>query len=54
MYKRCIHKKGMSSYLPIDAFNNRHLQDRATKLYTQLYVNFAKYEQQALANHSLC
>jgi hypothetical protein len=42
VYKRCIYKKGIASYLPIDARNNKQLEALATTLYEQIYFNFAK------------
>jgi hypothetical protein len=48
MYKRCIYKTGMSSYFCIDAGNKSAIKDKAIKLYTQLYVNFARFEHPTL------
>jgi hypothetical protein len=42
MYKRCIYKKGIASYFPMDAFNNTQNVELAKTLYVQLYENFAR------------
>ncbi|KAF1947288.1 hypothetical protein EJ02DRAFT_365530 [Clathrospora elynae] len=42
LYKRCITKSGIRSWMPVDMNNNTHIKDRAQKLYEQIYINFAK------------
>jgi hypothetical protein len=42
VYKRCIYKTKWTRYLPIDNGNHGQLEDKAAKLYRQLYDNFAK------------
>jgi hypothetical protein len=50
MYKRCIYKRGLMSYAPIDAWNNKAIKDKAMKMYAQLYANFARFEYPTLSN----
>jgi protein MBA1 len=53
MYKRCIYKTGLRSYFCIDAGNQAAIKDKAIKLYTQLYVNFARFEHPTLPYHGI-
>lgn len=36
-FKRCVHKKGIMSYLPVDFLKQKELKNRAKRMYTRYY-----------------
>ncbi|KAF3004152.1 hypothetical protein E8E13_005302 [Curvularia kusanoi] len=49
-YKRCIHKKGIASYLPIDFLKKQDLKNKAKKMYKRYYDALAAGDAKALQN----
>jgi mitochondrial protein MBA1 len=42
-FKRCVHKKGIASYLPVDFLKQRELKEQAKKMYKQYYESLTAY-----------
>ena len=42
-YKRCMYKKGIASYLPVDFLKQRELKNKAKKMYQRYYDALASY-----------
>lgn len=42
-FKRCVVKKGIKSYLPVDFLQQGKLKNRAKKFYKRYYESLAKY-----------
>ncbi|KAJ4983503.1 hypothetical protein SVAN01_11018 [Stagonosporopsis vannaccii] len=51
-FKRCVHKKGISSYLPVDMWKQTVLKNKAKKLYKRYYDALAAGDAKAL--RTLC
>ena len=42
-YKRCVHKTGIASYLPVDFLKQQELKNKAKKMYKQYYESLTAY-----------
>ncbi|KAI8937558.1 hypothetical protein NX059_005275 [Plenodomus lindquistii] len=42
VHRRTMQKKGLSRFLPVDAWGNKALKDRAQNMYKHLYTSFAE------------
>ena len=42
-FKRCVHKSGIASYLPVDFLKQKALKNKAKKMYSRYYDAFAAY-----------
>lgn len=42
-FKRCVHKSGVASYLPVDMWKQTVLKNKAKKLYQRYYDALAAY-----------
>ena len=42
-YKRCMQKKGIASYLPVDFLKQQELKNKAKELYRQYYESLTAY-----------
>lgn len=42
-FKRCVHKKGITSYLPVDFMKQKDLKNKAKKMYKTYYDQLAAY-----------
>lgn len=42
-FKRCVHKKGIASYLPVDFMKHKELKNKAKKMYKRYYDALAAY-----------
>jgi len=48
-FKRCVHKSGIKSYLPVDMWKQTVLKNKAKKLYKKYYDALAAYVGHSLA-----
>lgn len=42
-FKRCVYKKGIASYLPVDFMKQKELKNKAKKMYKRYYDLLAAY-----------
>ncbi|KAF2625956.1 hypothetical protein BU25DRAFT_371153 [Macroventuria anomochaeta] len=52
-FKRCVHKKGIASYLPVDFMRQKELKNKAKKMYKRYYDLLAAGDAKSLRKLSL-